>query len=181
MISRFWLVGAVAVVLGLGGCGGDEGNGTTGAAEGEACTGGADCADGLYCELKSLSAKEGTCSKLPDACGASAKCSNECGDALDMACNGSSICVSAFSKITYACEKNMNGSGPEGSACTAGAECQTGLLCKVKAGAGVCTASPTECSGTPECTATCGDAIIALCGGGSPSCSGSGTVTLTCE
>jgi hypothetical protein len=180
MISRFWLMGAVAAVFLFGACGGGD-SGSTGAAEGEACKGGADCGDGLYCALPSFKATEGACAKLPAGCADSPKCSGACSDALDTSCKGSSACISAFSKITFSCEPNMNGSAPEGAACTVGADCQSGLLCKVKAGAGVCTAAPTECSGSPECTATCGDAIIALCGGGSPGCSGSGTVTLTCE
>ncbi len=180
MNSRSGLVGVVAAVFLFGACGGDGDDGDTGAAVGEVCTGGADCGANLYCELPSLSADEGKCATLPDACGTEAKCSNACGDALDMACGGSSVCVSAFSKITYGCEKSSGGNATEGQACGAGSDCVTGLLCKMSGGAGVCTAAPAECSGTPSCSGTCGDAITALCGGGASECSGAATVTLTC-
>lgn len=181
MISRFWLMGMVASLVALAGCGGDEGGGDSGAGKGEACEAGTDCGAGLFCSMKGLDAKEGTCETLPDGCGETPKCSNECGDLLDMACGGgSSVCVSVASKITYACGGSSSGSATEGQACGAGSDCVSGLVCVVKTGAGTCTAPPAECGGAPACSGTCGDAITALCGGGSSSCSGSGNPTLTC-
>lgn len=181
-MARTWFMGLFAAALWMGACGGDNSSsGSTGAAEGETCKGGTDCAGSLYCSLKSLDAKEGTCETLPDGCGDTPKCSNECGDLLDKACGGSSICASIAGKITYACAAPTSGTAKEGEACSMGGDCMSGLFCLVKNSAGTCTKAPDECSGTPTCSSgACADAISAACGGGSSSCSGSGAVTLTC-
>ena len=182
-ILRTGMAAALVLLGALAGCGGDGGGGDF-AAEGESCKAGTDCGEALYCAFAAAKATSGLCTKLPASCdAATAKCTNACGDALDTECGsgGSSVCLSVGNKITYTCQKPTGGTTPEHQTCAAGSDCVTGLLCKVVMGAGTCTKAPTACNGTPECTGACGDAIIALCGGGSPGCSGSGVVTLSCE
>jgi hypothetical protein len=61
---------------------------------------------------------------------------------------------------------------PEGSACTDGSNCASGLYCLVSGddpAAGVCTALPAGCNGKADCS----------CLGGNPSCSGQSCVGIS--
>jgi len=104
MMIRGLSLGLLMGALALAGCGGDSSS-SAGAAEGEACQGGGNCAAKLFCLYKTKGDKTGVCTAVPAACSESAKCSDPCFDEAKKACTSmSSACITVGTAITHTCQ-----------------------------------------------------------------------------